>query len=290
MTGDRLAGRVAVVTGAASGIGAATVRRFVAEGASVVVADLQDDAGRQLAGELGAAAAFHRCDVTVEGDVADAVDLAVSRFGHLDVMVNNAGIIGAVGTIANSDMDDVDRTLAVIVRGAFLGTKHAARVMVPRRSGVILSTSSPAGIVGGLGAHAYSAGKAAIIGLTRSVAAELRSSNIRVNCIVPGATVTPMTAAIVTGDPDALEATAQQMASGTGFPMLMGRACDAADIAAAAVYLASDDSLMVTATTLTVDAGLTWAPGSSPYATAEHDRVGALLEAGRRGAPHEAVR
>ena len=271
----RLAGRVAVITGAASGIGAGTARRFVAEGCRVVIADVQAAAGGRLAEELGNQACFVRCDVTVEQDVAAAVDTAVGRFGRLDVMFNNAGVIGATGPISLSEMVDVDFTIAVNLRGPILGMKHAARVMEPNRSGVILSTSSPGGIVGGLGAHVYSACKAAIIGLTRSVAAELRPKGIRVNAIIPGATVSAMTADIVTGDPTDLEGATSILRESA----LTERPGLPEDIAAAAVYLASDDAVFVTAAALTVDGGLTYAPGTSPYATGE---PGALYEAGRR--------
>jgi len=161
----RLDGKVAVVTGGASGIGEGTVRRFVAEGARCVVADIQP--GAALVAELGEATRFVRTDVTVEADVAAAVDLAVGAFGRLDVMFNNAGIVGAVGTLADTTVEAWDATMAVLLRGVFLGMKHAARVMVPQRSGAILSMSSTAGVMGGLGPHAYTAAKHAVIGLTR---------------------------------------------------------------------------------------------------------------------------
>jgi NAD(P)-dependent dehydrogenase (short-subunit alcohol dehydrogenase family) len=138
---QRLAARVALVTGAASGIGAETARTFVAHGARVVIADLQDAPGQALAKELGAAARFAHCDVTQEADVAAAVDLAVAEFGQLDVMVNNAGIVGVVGPIASTSTDAFDATLAVLLRGVFLGMKHAARVMLPRASPASRATS-----------------------------------------------------------------------------------------------------------------------------------------------------
>jgi len=248
----RLDGRVAVVTGAASGIGAGTARRFVEEGARVVVADLQVEPGEVLAGELGAAAVFTRTDVTSEGDIAAAVDLAVSEFGRLDVMFNNAGVIGAVGPIADTPVEAWDNTLAILLRGVFLGMKHAARVMIPQQSGVIISTSSTAGIVGGLGPHAYTAAKHGVIGLTKSVANELAQYGIRVNAISPGNTATAMTAT-VTGSGGDVDAAAERIAAMSplgysGFPE---------DIAAAAAYLASDDARYVSGHTLVVDAGQT---------------------------------
>ena len=188
----RLDGKVAVITGGASGIGAGTARRFVAEGAQVVLADLQADAGSALAAELGAAARFAQTDVTQEDDVAAAVDLAVGEFGRLDVMFNNAGIVGVIGPMADTPTDGWDQTVAILLRGVFLGMKHAARVMVPQRSGSIISTSSTAGIIGGLGPHCYTTCKHGVIGMTKSVASELAAHGIRVNVISPGSIVTAL--------------------------------------------------------------------------------------------------
>jgi len=279
VSGGRLAGRVAVITGGASGIGEATVRRFVAEGARVVIADVQDDQGQALAGALGDGTRFVHTDVTDEAQVANAVDNAVSSFGRLDVMFNNAGIIGAVGSIAKLTIDDYAFTVDVHLRGAFLGMKHAARVMEPQGSGVILSTSSPAAVAGGLGPHVYSAAKAGIIGLSQSVAAELRPKGIRVNVIMPGATLTPMTADLIAGDPRSI-ADAREAMDKTS---LMNRPGLPEDIAAAAVYLASDDAAFVTGETLRVDAGMTTAPGDSPFAQGPLAELGLIREGGRRG-------
>jgi NAD(P)-dependent dehydrogenase (short-subunit alcohol dehydrogenase family) len=259
---DRLAGRTAVITGGAGGIGAATARRFAAEGANVVIADLLAEQGRQLADELGGAARFAVVDVTDEGAMAAAVDLAVTAFGGLDVMFNNAGIIGAVGSIARLDLAQVDHTLAVIVRGTVIGMKCAAQVMMPQRRGVILSTSSPAGVIGGVGPHIYSAAKAAVIGLSRSVAAELRPYGIRVNTIVPGATVSAMTAEILTGDARDLGGAQEALSKSA----LLDRPAQPDDIAGAAVYLASNDAAFMTGQVVTVDAGLTTISGPSPFA------------------------
>lgn len=258
MTG-RLDGKVAVITGAASGIGAGTARRFVDEGASVVVADLQVDAGAAVTADLGDRARFAPVDVTNEDDVAVAVDLAVSEFGRLDVMFNNAGIVGAVGSIAEMPATAWDNTIAILLRGVFLGTKHAARVMIPQSSGVIISTSSTAGILGGLGPHAYTAAKHGVIGLTKSVANELAPYGIRVNAISPGNTVTAMTATVAGGEPDDLETITGHITSTSP----LGYAGFPEDIAAAAVYLASDEARYVSGHTLVVDAGQTTA-GMTP--------------------------
>src|SRR6202022_216833 len=179
----RMQGKVIVVTGGASGIGAGTARRFAQEGGRVVVADLQVDAGTQLVGELGDVARFVQTDVSEEDDVAAAVDLAVTTFGRLDCMFNNAGILGAVGPVSHTSVDAWDRSVAVLLRSVFLGMKHAARVMVPQHSGVILSTTSIGGLQGGLGPHVYGAAKGAVVALTRRVAAELGALTTRVNAI-----------------------------------------------------------------------------------------------------------
>ena len=255
----RLEGKVAVITGAASGIGAGTARMFVDEGAKVIVADLQVEAGEALVAELGDAARFAQCDVTQEDQVAAAVDMAVAEFGSLDIMFNNAGIVGIVGKISEMPVEAWDHTMSILLRGVFLGVKHAARVMSEQGSGVIINTSSTAGILGGLGPHVYTAAKHGVIGLTKSVANELAPQGIRVNAISPGNTVTAMTAAVTTGDADDLESTNERIASGSP----LGYAGVPADIAAAALYLASDDARYVSGHTLVVDAGQTTA-GMTP--------------------------
>lgn len=251
----RLDGKVAVITGAASGIGAGTARMFVKEGARVIVADMQTDAGRALVDELGDAARFAQCNVTLEDEVAAAVDMAVSEFGSLDVMFNNAGIVGSVGRISETSVEAWDNTMSILLRGVFLGVKHAARVMLTQNSGVIINTSSTAGILGGLGPHVYTAAKHGVIGLTKSVANELAPNGIRVNAISPGNTVTAMTATVTSGAPDALDDANAKIAKGSP----LGYAGVPDDIAAAALYLASDDSRYVSGHTLVVDAGQTTA-------------------------------
>ncbi len=274
MTG-RLEGKVAVITGAASGIGAGTAQRFIAEGAMVVVADRQVDAGRALVAELGDRARFASTDVTDEADVAAAVDLAVAEFGRLDIMFNNAGIVGAVGRISETSVEAWDNTIAILLRGVFLGMKHSSRVMIPQNSGVIINTSSIAGVVGGLGPHAYTAAKHGVIGLTKSVANELAPNAIRVNAIAPGNTVSPMTAAVTTGDAANLERTTALIAAMSP----LGYAGTPDDIAAAAVFLASDDARYISGHTLVVDAGHTTA-GTTP-GRFNIGSSGQLHEAGR---------
>lgn len=208
-----LDGRVAVVTGGASGIGEGIVRRFVAEGGRCVVADLQIERAAQLAAELGAGVLAAHTDVTKEADVAAAVELAVSRFGRLDCMFNNAGMLGAVGSIADHTLDAWNRTIDVLLTSVFLGIREAGRVMVGQQHGSIVNTASTAGVRGGLGPHAYTAAKHAVIGLTESAAVELSAHGIRVNAIAPGRTVSGLTAGLIAGDPDDVGTTAKYMAS-----------------------------------------------------------------------------
>ncbi|MEE2056965.1 SDR family oxidoreductase [Rhodococcus artemisiae] len=277
---NRFEGRVAVVTGGASGIGEAVARALHAEGASVVIADVQE-AGRALADRLGERIRFLRTDVTVESDVAAAVDLAVASFGRLDVMFNNAGVMGTLGPIDRTPMAEADLTLAVNLRGVLCGFKHAARVMKPQGSGVIISTSSPAGVLGGVGPHVYSAAKAAVIGLSNSVAAELRPFGVRVNTVIPGAVVSPMTAAVVaTGADDLAGATAALGDSA----LMNNRALTPEDVAAGVLFLASDEAAYMTGVTFPVDAGMTGISGRSPYTSGRYEQPVTLLEAGRTAA------
>ncbi|MBC8186957.1 MAG: SDR family NAD(P)-dependent oxidoreductase, partial [Proteobacteria bacterium] len=197
----RIEGKVAVITGGASGIGEASVRRFCEEGARVVIADIQEDKGKALAEELGQVARFARVDVTEEDEIAAAIALAVQDFGRLDVMYNNAGVVGALGSLLETSADQWRKTIDILLNAVFFGIKQAALVMVPQGSGVILSTASTAGIVGGLGPHAYTAAKHGVVGLTKSAASELSSKHVRVNAIAPGPMATPMIAAVTSQGP-----------------------------------------------------------------------------------------
>ncbi len=248
MTG-RFHGKVAVVTGAASGIGEATVRALAREGASVVIADLQAERGNAIARELERAR-FIATDVTVEAQVERAVALAVEAFGRIDVMVNNAGVVGAVGSIRETTAEAWSATLAVLLNGAFFGVKHAARRMVPQGSGAIISITSTAGALGGLGPHAYTTAKHAIIGLTRTAASELVRHGVRVNAVGPGSTATPLVAAARGGD-----LSRRLEGAATGAPL--GALLSPDEIAAGIAYLASDDARHVTGHTLFVDNGTT---------------------------------
>ena len=274
----RLEGKVAAITGAASGFGAAAARRFVAEGARVVIGDIQQEAGQALAKELGDAAIYVDCNVTNEDHIAGMVDTAVAEFGKLDIMYNNAGIVGAVGPISQTPAEEWKFTVDILFNGVFYGCKHAARVMTPQGSGSIISMASTAGILGGLGPHCYTACKHAIVGLTKGVAAELCHHNIRVNAIAPAGMATAMVANVSTGDPDAIEATKKILAQNSP---LKGRPGVAEDVANAALWLASDESGYTTGHTLTTDAGTTTGASTNPIAFAEYEPL--LREAGKKG-------
>jgi NAD(P)-dependent dehydrogenase (short-subunit alcohol dehydrogenase family) len=277
--GSRLSGKTAVITGGASGLGEATVRLFAEEGARVVIADVQDERGEAIAKELGEGVVYQRTDVSSEREIAELVDRANSEFGRLDTMFNNAGIVGAIGPIDETPAEEYDATMAILLRGVFLGMKHAARVMKPQRSGTILCTSSIAGLQGGLGPHVYATAKAALVGLTRNVAAELAHFNIRVNCIAPGNMATPMVADVMSGNPEAVDVAVQALAN---FSPIKGRPGLATDIAHAALWLSSDDSGYVTGQTLAVDGGLTVGTGNSvPPLFRKHSPM--IRERGKRG-------
>jgi NAD(P)-dependent dehydrogenase (short-subunit alcohol dehydrogenase family) len=275
--------RVVAVTGAASGLGAAIATRAVAEGARVLLADIQDDRGAALAADLGPAATYLHCDVTRERDVAALVDRAVSDAGRLDCLVNNAGIVGAVGPIDELDLAEYEFSMNVLLTSVVLGLKHAARVMKPRAQGSVVSISSVAGVTGGLGPHAYAAAKTAVVGLTRNVAAELGGYGIRVNAVAPGRIATPLTADLVAGDPDDVDAALERFRATSP---LYRRPGVADDVAEAVVWLASDRSGYVSGHTLVVDGGATTGSPASPR-PGEVNRFSVarplVREAGRRG-------
>jgi NAD(P)-dependent dehydrogenase (short-subunit alcohol dehydrogenase family) len=253
---SRLANKVALITGGASGIGEATVRLFVAEGAAVVIADLQDERGRRVAAELGSRAAYVHADVSREADVQAAVADTERRFGRLDCIFNNAGYGGVGGRIAEVPVDGFDETMGVLVRGVFLGMKHAAPVMKRQGGGSIISTASIAGLQTGLGPHVYSAAKAAVIHLTRSVAMELGEHNVRVNCICPGGIATPIFGKGLGLSPERAEEIVPLMKGVLENLQPIKRAGLPEDIAQAALWLASDASTFVNGHALVVDGGL----------------------------------
>jgi NAD(P)-dependent dehydrogenase (short-subunit alcohol dehydrogenase family) len=248
----RLENKVVVITGAASGIGRSSAVRFAREGAAVVLGDLDVEGGKSAVGECreqGGRALFLRCDVEREDDIRALIERAVSEFGRLDVTFNNAGVGGAVGTIEEVTAENWDRTFAILSRAVFLGMKYSVPEMRKARGGSIISTASVAGLRGGAGTHAYSAAKAAVINLTRSVALEVGEDRIRVNCICPGGINTPLIYTHVPGGKEVATAALSQLQP-------IPRAGTPEDVANMALFLASDESEWITGAAMVVDGGL----------------------------------
>lgn len=253
----QLDGKVAVVTGGASGIGAAICTMFAAEGASVVVADVDDDRGKEMADSLGDCGRYLHVDVTCEEDIASAVGSAVEDFGRLDVMVNNAGRVGLWHFLDDVSVKDWDDAFALLCRSAFLGIKYAARVMREQGCGSIINTGSVAGMLAGYGPHPYGAAKAGVHLLTRSAAVELAPVGVRVNTLIPGGVATRivghgagLSGAALDDSIDAVRASIRDLQP-------VPRAGEPEDLAAAALFLASDASSFVTGQELVIDGGLT---------------------------------
>lgn len=240
-----LAGRIAAITGAAQGLGFAIAEQFVAEGARVVLADLDLDATTAAAGQLGdsSVAVAVRCDVTSAEQVDALVADAVAQFGRLDIMVNNAGITRDA-TMRKMTEDEFDQVIAVHLKGTWNGTRAAAAVMREQGSGAIINMSSISGKVGFVGQTNYSAAKAGIIGMTKAAAKELAHLGVRVNAIQPGLIRSAMT-----------EAMPQRIWDAKLAEVPMGRAGEPGEVASVALFLASDLSSYMTGTVLEVTGG-----------------------------------
>ncbi|XP_057721612.1 short-chain dehydrogenase reductase 3b-like [Arachis stenosperma] len=255
MSKQRLEGKVAIVTGGASGIGAEAVRVFVENGAFVVVADVQDELGHHLASSIGLLekVSYCHCDIRDEKQVEETVAFAVEKYGSLDIMFSNAGIAGSIfSNILDLDLNDFDNAMAVNLRGAAACIKHAARVMVARRTrGSIICTASVAASVG-IGAAAgvgYTASKHGLIGLVRSACGELGGYGIRVNSVSPYIVATPLVCRALD-----VEASEVESAGGVG-ANLQGIVLKPIHVAEAALFLASDESAYISGHDLTVDGG-----------------------------------
>jgi NAD(P)-dependent dehydrogenase (short-subunit alcohol dehydrogenase family) len=266
----RLDGKVAVITGAASGIGRGTALCFAKEGAAVVAADLNSQGGEAVIGEIASAggrAVFQHTDVSSEPAIKSAVERAVKEYGHLDIMFNNAGLVGAVGPIEAVSADDWDRTVAVLLRSVFLGIKYAVEPMRKAGGGSIISTSSVASFLPFPYGAAYAASKGAVISLSRAAALQLGRDRIRVNCICPGVVSTPIWG-VMPGmdDPAVLEEV-------LGHAQTIPRVGKPEDIANMALFLAGDESQWVTGQAMVVDGGFTVGPTFPAPSTADQQTV-----------------
>jgi NAD(P)-dependent dehydrogenase (short-subunit alcohol dehydrogenase family) len=269
----RLQGKVAVITGAASGIGLGTVELFVAEGASVIAADIQDEKGAMLEKRFPGKVAYAHCDVTQEAEIEAALKLAKSEFGGLDILFNNAGISDRMTSIAEITADGWSWIFDVLVRGPALGMKHAVPLMLERGGGSIINTASIAGLQAGWGPIAYSSAKASVIHMSRAAAAQLSPQKIRVNAICPGLIATSIFGASLGLPREVADQMAARVADNAAKVQPVPKAGMPDDIAKAALYLASDDSAFVSGTHIVVDGGITvggrhsWdATAGSPFA------------------------
>ncbi|PKA51533.1 Short-chain dehydrogenase reductase 3b [Apostasia shenzhenica] len=256
----RLEGKVAVITGGASGIGEATARLFAAHGAAVVIADIQDSLGCSVAASISppGRCTFVRCDVRDELQIAAAVDHAVKTHGRLDVMFSNAGIVGSVAGFLDLDMANLDAVLAVNVRGTAAAIKHAGRAMAATGTpGSIICTASVAALQAGFAPAAYTAAKHAIVGLVKSAAKELGKNGVRVNCVSPYGVATPLACEGMRLPPEKVEELSCACSS------LKGPVLKAEDVAAAALFLASGESAFVSGHNLVVDGAVTMVNGTA---------------------------
>ena len=252
---QRLAGKVAVVTGGSAGIGLATGRLFAAEGAAVVLVDLDAEGLQAAVAEIGLASVSHAvADVSDEAQMRSALQAAVDRHGRLDVLFCNAGTEGYIAPLTEMPVEDFDRVMAVNVRGVFLGLKHALPLMQRQGSGSIIITSSVAGFKGAAHLAPYAASKHAVVGLMRSAVLETGASGVRINTIHPSPIETRMMRAIEHGRAPGAEAAAKQMITNR---IPAGRYGTADEVAATALFLASDDSRYCTGGRYSVDGGMT---------------------------------
>jgi NAD(P)-dependent dehydrogenase (short-subunit alcohol dehydrogenase family) len=269
----RLDGKVAVITGGVSGIGLGTVELFVAEGAQVVAADIQDEKGAMLEQRFAGKVKYAHCDVTQEADIEAAVKLAESEFGGLDILFNNAGISDRMTTLTDVTADGWNWIFDILVRGPALGMKHAQPLMLKRGGGSIINTASIAGLQAGFGPLAYSTAKAGVIHMSRCAAAQLSPQGIRVNAICPGLIATSIFGASFGTTREVADQMAAMVAQNAQVAQPVKKPGLPDDIAQAALYLASDAAAFVTGTHLVVDGGITiggrhsWDPtAGSPFA------------------------
>lgn len=258
---QELSGKVAIITGGANGLGRGTVELFVEEGAQVVIADLDEVRGQQLAERLGPAARFKRTDASIREDVQSVVDFAIAEFGGLHIMNNNAGLPDkSFGPMLEHDFAQFDRIMQVNLLGVMLGTQIAGRHMASQGGGSIINTSSIGGVNAGWGFTIYRAAKAAVINFTKLAAIELGPQLVRVNCLCPGNILTEM-AAYAAPEPGMSEAEVERLHAAINAVRMsrqpLKRQGSPRDIAETALFLGSDRSQQMTGQVLSVDGGAT---------------------------------
>nr|AAC35343.1 short-chain alcohol dehydrogenase [Ipomoea trifida] len=250
----RLEGKVAIITGAANGIGATTARLFAQHGCKVIIADIDDKNGHSVAEEIGPEyALFIHCDVRIESHVQHAVDTTVSRYGKLDIMFSNAGVAGSRDTsILEASPENINLVFETNVFGAFFCAKHAARVMIPARKGSVIFSASAASEVFGITSDTYTASKCAVVGLCKSLCVEMGKYGIKANCVSPYVILTKLGMSIMpTQDRKLAE---EIVAEASNFK---GKTLTTEDVAEAALYLAGDESKFVSGLNLLIDGGFT---------------------------------
>jgi NAD(P)-dependent dehydrogenase (short-subunit alcohol dehydrogenase family) len=259
----RLQSKVAVITGACSGIGLATTELFLSEGAQVVAADVQDEVGQQLQVKYPGQLYFAHCDVTQLDELRAAIDSAAAHFGGLDILFSNAGRIGTMGGVQAFNAQAWDDTQNLLLRSVAAGASYAVPHMVKRGGGAIVNTSSISALQAGYAPLAYSVAKAGVLHYTQVAAAELCALNIRINAVVPGFIATRIFGGLFGMDPEASQELAHRVSEHSSSANPIGRAGHPQDIAEAALYLASDAARFVTGTHITVDGGITIGPRHS---------------------------
>jgi NAD(P)-dependent dehydrogenase (short-subunit alcohol dehydrogenase family) len=260
---NRLQNKVAVITGACSGIGLATTELFLSEGAQVVAADVQDEVGQQLQVKYPGQLYFAHCDVTQLDELRAAIDSAAEHFGGLDILFSNAGRIGTMGGVQAFNAQAWDDTQNLLLRSVAAGASYAVPHMVKRGGGAIVNTSSISALQAGYAPLAYSVAKAGVLHYTQVAAAELCALNIRINAVVPGFIATRIFGGLFGMDPEASQELAHRVSEHSSSANPIGRAGHPQDIAEAALYLASDAARFVTGTHITVDGGITIGPRHS---------------------------
>ena len=244
---------MALITGAASGIGEEAARLFAENGASIVIADIQDELGQQVVDSIGSQkCSYFHCDVRDEAQVQSLVDFTFQKYGALHILFSNAGIMGPLTSLLDLDLAQLDLTFATNVRGVAATLKHVGRAMVEHKiRGSIICTGSVAGCVGGVGPMAYTGSKHAVVGLVRAASVELGKHGIRVNCVSPFGVATPLPCKAYNLEPSFVEESTSAMAS------LQGVVLKARHIAEAALFFASDESAYVSGHNMVVDGGFT---------------------------------